>query len=147
MRILITGAAGFIGSHLAERLAVQGHEVTGLDCLRDFYSIDLKLQNCRELEQRGVKMITPDLSTDDLTDAVARADVIYHLAAQPGLAPGLPTNTYVRDNVQATARLVDAAVKYGRLAAFINVSTSSVYGLLATGNEEIGRASCRERVY
>ena len=130
MRILVTGAAGFIGSHLAERLAAEGHDVVGLDCITDYYAPALKMANVRKLEAGGVKTLTLDLAVDELDEAVEGVEAIYHLAAQPGLSP-LPFSTYERNNVIATERLLMAARRESALRLFANIATSSVY--LRTG--------------
>ena len=135
MRILVTGAAGFIGSHLAERLAAEGHDVVGLDCLTDYYSPVLKESNARALQARGVETLRLDLASDDLSAAVAEAEVIYHLAAQPGLSP-LPFSTYERNNIRATERLLEAARQSSALRLFANIGTSSIYGKDATSDED-----------
>ena len=134
MRILVTGAAGFIGSHLAERLAAEGHSVVGLDCITDFYSPALKESNMRAVQARGVGTLRLDLASDDLSAAVADAEVIYHLAAQPGLS-SRSFQTYARDNFQATERLLEAARASRGLRLFVNIGTSSIYGKDATGDE------------
>ena len=85
MNILVTGAAGFIGSHLAERLAALGHTVRGLDCLTDYYDRSLKELNVRALKSKGVAFLPLDLAVDDLGEAVQDIGVIYHSAAQPGI--------------------------------------------------------------
>ena len=135
VRILVTGAAGFIGSHLAERLASEGHSVVGLDCITDYYAPALKESNARALQASGVETLRLDLASDDLSAAVADAEAIYHLAAQPGLSP-LPFSTYERNNVLATARLVEAARQSRSLRLFVNIGTSSIYGKDATGDED-----------
>lgn len=134
MRILITGAAGFIGSHLAEHLAADGHLVTGLDCFTDYYPPALKEANARMLAEKDIDMLRLDLAQDDLDEAAQNAEVIFHLAAQPGLSP-LPFETYARNNLTATHRLLEAARKNKNLRLFANISTSSVYGADAQGPE------------
>jgi UDP-glucuronate 4-epimerase len=135
MQILVTGAAGFIGSHLAERLTGLGHTVHGLDCFTDFYARDLKELNAAAIAEAGVMLHPLDLSTDDLAAVVSNVDVVYHLAAQPGLSARSDFETYARHNIFATHRLIEACRKAGGVQAFINISTSSVYGADATGDE------------
>lgn len=136
MRILVTGAAGFIGSHLAERLAALNHTVVGLDCLTNFYSRAIKEANVASLRKYDVPVLPLDLATDDLDAAVGDVDVIYHLAAQPGILPSATFASYVRDNLTSIHRLLQAAQQNKRLQGFINIATSSVYGSDATGSEE-----------
>ena len=136
MKILVTGAAGFVGSHLCGRLAQMGHEVVGLDCYTDYYPRALKEQNAAEVRASGVDILELDLAEDDLAAAVQGVEIVYHLAAQPGIAAHVSFDTYVRNNITATYRLVEAAVGSGSLRLVVNVSTSSVYGTLATGSEQ-----------
>lgn len=135
MRIVVTGAAGFIGSNLCEALADLGHDVVGLDCFSDYYSPKLKKLNASKVRQKGVRILEADLATDDLRPATQGAQVVYHLAAQPGISPTVPFEDYVRNNVTATHRLLDALLGSSPLKCLVNVSSSSVYGACATDPE------------
>jgi nucleoside-diphosphate-sugar epimerase len=120
MRYVVTGAAGFIGSHLAEALLARGHEVVGVDCFTDYYDVALKEENARGLEVRRV-----DLAHDPLD--LAGFDGVFHLAGQPGVRSfGDVFPLYVERNVLATQRLFEAAARDGVRVVF--ASSSSVYG-------------------
>ena len=108
MRIVVTGTAGFIGSHLCERLAARGYSVVGVDCFADYYAVRRKEQNARELAAVGVRVKRLDLAIDSLRGALADAAVIYHLAAQPGLSPHITAEQYYRNNLVLTQALVKA---------------------------------------
>lgn len=136
MRIMVTGAAGFIGSHLAERLAGKGHDVRAVDCLTDNYAPALKDLNVHALREAGCAFFRRDLVKDALFDVLEDVEAIYHLAAQPGLSATVPFEAYVRNNIMATHHLLQAAVEVPALQAFIHISTSSVYGAQATGDEK-----------
>ncbi len=136
MKIVVTGAAGFIGSHLAERLSQLGHEVVGIDLMTDYYDIALKQMNADDIAQKGVKLFQLDLAADDLTPALENANFIYHLAGQPGISATTPFSDYLRNNFVASQRLLAAARKLPNLTCFANISTSSVYGKHATDSEE-----------
>ena len=135
MKILVTGAAGFIGSHISDKLAELGHEIRGLDNFSDHYSKDLKLLNAEQLHQKGIDVITLDLAEDNLNKLINDIDFIYHLAAQPGISAHVSFNTYYHNNIQATYRLLQAAKVSDKLKGFINISSSSVYGFDATSDE------------
>ena len=135
MNILVTGAAGFIGSHLAERLVALGHDVRGLDCLTDYYTRALKRLNRTQLQETGVKFLALDLAQDDLNSAVRDVQIVYHVAAQPGISTKTGFDAYVRNNIVATQRLLEAVRQSRAFQGFINISTSSVYGSDATGDE------------
>jgi UDP-glucuronate 4-epimerase len=121
MRYLVTGAAGFIGSHLAEKLIARGHDVVPLDCFTDYYDPRLKEENAAALPE----IQRTDLSHDPLD--FAGFDGIFHLAAQPGVRSfGEIFPVYVRHNVIAGQRLFEAAARDGVRVVF--ASTSSIYG-------------------
>ncbi|HEY5294834.1 MAG TPA: NAD-dependent epimerase/dehydratase family protein [Gaiellaceae bacterium] len=120
MRYAVTGAAGFIGSHLAEALLEQGHEVVGLDCFTDYYDPALKEANAGERDVRRV-----DLAEDPLD--FAGLDGVFHLAGRPGVRSfGDVFPLYLRDNVLASQRVFEAAARDGVRVVF--ASSSSVYG-------------------
>lgn len=136
MKILVTGAAGFIGSHLAERLAETGHDVLGLDCFTDYYDVSIKRRNAEDVGRKGVEVAELDLACDDIDAVTAEAEVVYHLAAQPGISGSVAFDTYLRNNVTATYRLLESLKKAKKLKLFVNAATSSVYGSHATDSEE-----------
>lgn len=130
MRVLVTGCAGFIGSHLSERLLELGHEVVGIDCLTDYYPRDLKLANLEVLRKKDRFFYSDiDLATADLSSAVEGVELVYHEAAQAGVRASWGTyfETYLKDNILATQRLLEA-VKGLPLRKFVYASSSSVYG-------------------
>ena len=138
MRILVTGAAGFIASHLCEKLRDLGHEVVGLDNFNDYYSPSLKRLNASDLKAKGIEVIEIDLN-DNLQPVFEKPyDYIYHLAAQPGISAETPLNDYVTNNIFATQNLLDAVAQFNpNLKSFINIATSSVYGLVANVDENV----------
>lgn len=136
MRILVTGSAGFIGSHLAERLVALGHQAIGVDCLTDYYSLDQKRANVRAIKEAGVDFHKLDLAEAGLAPLVTDVDAIIHAAAQPGISSTVSFWEYQRNNVTATHRLLEAAANSHKLSCFIYISTSSIYGYDATGDEE-----------
>ncbi len=134
MNILVTGAAGFIGSHLCERLLALGHSVRGIDNFSPYYDLALKEENARGIQAAGASLQRLDLAADPLAEAVAGIHVVFHAAAQPGLSAS-SFDSYVRNNIHATHRLLEAVLQSPSLAAFINIATSSVYGSFATEPE------------
>lgn len=136
MRCVVTGAAGFIGSHLAEHLADLGHQVLGLDSFADYYSVALKELNASDLAEKGVAVHRCDLASDPLEWALADAAFVFHLAAQPGIAARTPFDAYLRNNVVATYRLLEALRSSRHVACLVYASTSSVYGAHATETED-----------
>ena len=136
MKVLVTGAAGFIGSHTAERLSVQGHEVTGVDNFSPYYSTQLKEKNAALLRSKGVKMISADLRNEnDYEQLTEDPDHIFHFAAHPGISKTSSFEDYLSNNIIATQKLINFARKCASLQLFTNIATSSVYGGDATKDE------------
>ncbi len=136
MKVLVTGAAGFIGSHLVEKLCELGHEVLGLDNFDDYYSRQLKELNVVDIKSKGAKFVELDLATDDLNKVVEGVEIAFHLAAQPGISSKVPLDKYVKNNILATHKLLQALENSPSLKLFINTSTSSIYGAHATDAED-----------
>ncbi|HET7225156.1 MAG TPA: NAD-dependent epimerase/dehydratase family protein [Candidatus Eisenbacteria bacterium] len=128
-RALVTGAAGFIGSHLAERLVRDGVNVVGVDAFTDYYDPALKRRNLEALAgSPRFRLLELDLGAADLA-ALPEVDVVFHQAAQPGVRAswGAEFAAYAHHNVLATQRLLE---RYRRdtLRRFVYASSSSVYG-------------------
>jgi UDP-glucuronate 4-epimerase len=136
MRVLVTGHAGFIGSHVAEALLDAGHAVVGVDSLDDYYDPALKRANVARLVARGLSDRRLDLAQDPLDGVLDGVDVVIHLAAQPGISATTSFPKYLANNVVATQRLVAESIRAKGLRLFVNGATSSIYGLHATGAEE-----------
>jgi UDP-glucuronate 4-epimerase len=136
-RVLVTGAAGFIGSTLAARLLAEGREVTAFDSLDPFYPVEMKRRNLASLESSpGFSFVCADLRDPAAlarTFAAGRYDGIVHLAALAGVRPSLERPAEYADvNVVGTARLFEACVAAGVERA-VFASSSSVYGERADG--------------
>ncbi len=130
MRVVVTGAAGFIGSHLSERLLAAGHEVVGIDSFADYYEKARKEQNLETSRSNDrFHFAAADLVDADLDPLLDGAAVVYHLAGQPGVRPswGNLFDRYVRDNVIATQRLLEA-LKEAPIKRLVFAGSSSVYG-------------------
>lgn len=134
---LVTGAAGFIGSHLCEALLTKGHRVVGLDGFIPYYPRALKEQNLGHFRHHPAFSFQElDLRTDTLEPMLEGVDVIFHLAAMAGLLRSWPEfDSYVSCNITATQRLLEAARK-SEIKHFIFGSTSSAYGRFATEDED-----------
>lgn len=137
MKVVVTGAAGFIGSHTAERLHGLGYKVVGLDNFSPYYDPALKRQNAQALQQKGIVVNDFDLRTDDLANFVTEeVDAIIHFAAQPGIAASSTFEEYLSNNVYATQRILDHIDTLKHKPYFVNIATSSIYGLVATLTED-----------
>lgn len=127
---MVTGAAGFIGSHLSERLLALGHQVVGIDSFTDYYE-----RSCKEQNLQGARAHSDftfeevDLVEADLRRVLHGASVVYHLAGQPGVRPswGEHFDRYMRDNVLATQRLLES-LKDMPIDRLVFAGSSSVYG-------------------
>lgn len=127
---LVTGAAGFIGSHLSEALVARGYHVIGVDAFVDFYARALKETNLVTLRSEPLfKFIEADLRTANLTHLLQGVDYVFHQAAQAGVRTswGEGFTSYVEHNILVTQRLLEAA-KTSRVRRVIYASSSSVYG-------------------
>ncbi|TWO34358.1 NAD-dependent epimerase/dehydratase family protein [Seonamhaeicola sediminis] len=137
MNILITGAAGFIGSHAAERFKQLGHRVIGVDNFSSYYDVRLKKRNAEVLEDQDIEMIALDLRTDALMELLPnKIDYIIHFSAHPGISQMSTFNDYLSNNVGATQNLLHWTLGLKRKPYFINIATSSIYGLEATLSED-----------
>ena len=130
MNALVTGAAGFVGSHLCEELLDHGHAVRGVDCFTDYYPRERKYQNVEVLLGRqGFRFTECDLQDVELGELLDEVDLVFHLAGQPGVRPswGKDFGHYVRQNISVTQRLLEA-VKPRPIRKLVYASSSSVYG-------------------
>jgi UDP-glucose 4-epimerase len=129
-RVVVTGAAGFVGSHLVERLLADGHEVVGIDSFSDYYDRARKRQNLEVARGHdNFKLVELDLVDGDVARAIRGATVVFHLAGQPGVRPswGDHFDRYVQDNIVATQRVLEA-LRENPVQRFVFASSSSVYG-------------------
>jgi len=138
MRILITGIAGFVGSHTAESFLALGHEVIGIDNFNDHYGVALKEMNANAVRKQGADIIKMDLREADGYNQLPKDfDYIFHFAAQPGISQTSTFEDYLSNNVIATKYLLDFALECTQLKLFVNIGTSSIYGLQATFPEDV----------
>lgn len=130
MRCLVTGVAGFIGSHLAERLIAHGHHVVGLDSFTEAYEETLKEANIAGIRSvEGFQLIRGDLAEVDLEAGLKGVEAVFHLAAQAGVRSswGREFHLYLHRNVLATQRLLEAC-RSKPIKKLVYASSSSVYG-------------------
>lgn len=130
MKALVTGVAGFIGSHLAEKLLAAGHDVVGIDSFLDNYPRHFKQGNISAIVQHAnFKFLEQDLLRVDANHLLRDVGYVFHLAGQPGVRSswGGEFTRYTNNNIMATQLLLEAAKDAG-LTKFVYASTSSVYG-------------------
>ena len=134
MRVLVTGAAGFIGSHVTEKLLDEGHSVVAVDKITDYYDRSMKLGNRGGyLTHPRVEFLEADVASDEVLSRVAEVDLVLHLAAQPGVRPSWTDfPNYLRENVAVTHRLLEAARAVPNPPRMVLASSSSVYGNATT---------------
>ncbi|MGK7943459.1 MAG: NAD-dependent epimerase/dehydratase family protein [Microcystaceae cyanobacterium] len=128
---IVTGAAGFIGSNLAEALLKQGEQVIGIDQVNDYYNPQLKRKNLSFLQSyEGFKLIEADIQSLDWNNLFQQADTVYHEAAQAGVRASWGTSflDYTERNINATQIMLEAAKNSSQLKRFVHASTSSIYG-------------------
>ena len=132
LRCLVTGAAGFIGYHLCDKLLAQGHRVVGLDNYNDYYDVQLKRDRMAQLEGRqGFRSLEMDLKDGDIVEALFAGgafDTVVHLAAQAGVRYSIThPHTYAVSNVVGFVNVLEGC-RHGEVKHLVYASSSSVYG-------------------
>jgi UDP-glucose 4-epimerase len=130
VKALVTGTAGFIGSHLSATLLARGASVVGIDCFTDYYAREIKEANLAPLRQTaGFTFVEDALQTADLSSLVDGVTHVFHLAAQAGVRKswGRDFQTYTTNNIDATQRLLEHLVDRP-IEKLVYASSSSVYG-------------------
>lgn len=131
MKALITGAAGFIGSHLAQKLSAEGYSVVGIDRYSDYYSADLKKLRARELVTQKIRILELDVADyGSIHEAISQEqpDIVIHLAAQAGIRLAKEQySTYIKDNITGFQNTLTAVLE-NEIPNFVYASSSSVYG-------------------
>jgi UDP-glucuronate 4-epimerase len=129
--VLVTGAAGFIGMHVAERMRREGADVVGVDSFDPYYDVDLKRARARRLEEAGIRCVTLDLADVGAVAALfgdGRYTHVVHLAAQPGVRYSVVNpGAYIRNNVDAFGTVLEGC-RHSAVAHLVYASSSSVYG-------------------
>jgi nucleoside-diphosphate-sugar epimerase len=131
MNCLVTGASGFVGSHLCERLIERNCSVVGIDSFEDFYPRWIKEKNISALmKEERFELIPEDINSVDIDTLLEKSDCVFHLAAQAGVREswGDHFSVYAKNNIETTQRLLESA-KDHKITKFIYASSSSVYGM------------------
>lgn len=131
MRTLVTGAAGFIGSHLAECLVAQGHDVVGLDAFTDYYDVALKRKNVEGVvDHPRFQLVERDVHVDPIDDLLRGVEVVFHQAAQPGVRMSWNEgfSLYSDHNITGLQRVLEAVRLAPTVRRLVCASSSSVYG-------------------
>ncbi|UCF06661.1 MAG: GDP-mannose 4,6-dehydratase [bacterium] len=129
-KVIVTGAAGFIGSHLCEHLLDKGYRVIGIDSLTDYYSPERKRGHIKQaIGHKGFTLVEEDLNDCDIETLLDETECVFHLAAQAGVRGswGSEFNHYVSSNIVATQRLLEVLKGHGSIP-LVFASSSSVYG-------------------
>src|SRR3954451_7402710 len=108
MKILVTGAAGFIGSQLVEAALQRGHQVIGIDNFNAYYAPEIKRYHAQQIIASGCDLLELDLAYDDLRPYLDGIEVVYHSAAQPGISSSIPFKSFADNNIHATQHLLQA---------------------------------------
>lgn len=126
---LVTGAAGFVGSHLAEQAHEAGYDVVAVDNLTPYYEPSLKKENAEALLAAGIRFVEADLLEVDLEELLGSVEVVFHQAGQPGVRASWAQGfeDYINANIRLTQKLLEASRRAG-LRRFVYASSSSVYG-------------------
>lgn len=134
-KILVTGAAGFVGSHLCERLLAEGAMVQGVDCLTDYYSPSIKRDNLRSLKENdNFEFLEENIVDLEFGDRLPGLDGVFHMAAQAGVRAswGQEFEEYIHQNIRATQKLLEGQKHHAPDCPLILASSSSVYGIPET---------------
>ncbi|MBN8548184.1 MAG: NAD-dependent epimerase/dehydratase family protein [Deltaproteobacteria bacterium] len=131
MRCVVTGAAGFVGSSLCDRLLADGHTVTGIDCFVDYYPREVKLRNLQGARSSArFTFLEENLLQADLAALLKDADWVFHQAAQAGVRAswGSYFSSYCDNNILSTQRLLETAKQVKSIKKIVYASSSSIYG-------------------